>query len=265
MAGDWVKIRTSLWRDGRIKVASRKCRVNDATILGAFVALLSLADENADEDGTLIGYKPEDIDRLVDIEGFCSALDKSWINLDGEYVQLPNYQLHNGQSAKQRSKLTIRKREERTRQKRDKNATKHATREEKRREEILTPLPPENSLGHQPEIDPDLVKRTFEAFMEAYPKWEQWHRDAAFHAWCRFRCGYVADEVMAGLEIDKKSEAWHEEGGKYIPGVIKYIEEGRWRKGGRSIAALPAAVDEKNSEKLREIRARAAAMDEVTT
>jgi hypothetical protein len=107
--------------------------------LGALVTLWSFADQHADADGVLLGYTSDDLDSMVGVPGFCMALPSDWIDISGEWVKLPEYQEHNGTTAKTRAQATKRKRTERnvtnvpnvSRNDRDISVT----REEKRREE----------------------------------------------------------------------------------------------------------------------------------
>lgn len=146
MAGDWIKVRTVLPTDGRLKIVSRTCHATSVTALGALVTLWCFADAHADDDGVLIGYAPADVNSLVGLPGFCEALPSDWLDASGEWVKLPEYQEHNGTTAKTRAQATKRKRTERTvtnvpkmsRSDRDISVT----REEKRREDIKAPVVP---------------------------------------------------------------------------------------------------------------------------
>lgn len=151
-ADAWIKLRTKLPRDGRLRVASRVChalgvteyRTSVTLMLGAIATLWCLADEHADADGVLTGYTADAIDAEVGVPGFCAALPPEWINLDGQWVQLPEYQEHNGTTGKSRAQATKRKRKERavtpvadaSRSQRDTTVT----REEKSREEKSSPV-----------------------------------------------------------------------------------------------------------------------------
>lgn len=144
MAGDWIKVRTVLPNDGRLKIAAKKCHASSVTVLGALVTLWCLADSQADAEGVLVGYDKEDIDQLVRVPGFCDSLPADWIDLSSEWVKLPEYEEHNGSTAKSRAQSTKRKRHSRgvtdvpneSRSERDKSVT----REEKRREEKKEPI-----------------------------------------------------------------------------------------------------------------------------
>ena len=136
MSDDWIKVRTVLPTDGRLKIVSRTCHASTVTAFGALVTLWCLADSHAAPNGELVGYTKEDIDALVCLPGFCDALPADWIDITGEFVKLPDYQEHNGTSGKTRAQAAKRQRKHRdvtvsSRSERDTSVT----REEKRREE----------------------------------------------------------------------------------------------------------------------------------
>jgi hypothetical protein len=140
----WIKLRTKLPNDGRLRVVSRICHASTVTALGALVTLWCLADAQADDNGVIYGYTAEDINDLVKLPGFCEALPAEWVDLSGEWVKLPEYQEHNGTTGKSRSQATKRQQKVRSvtdvanpsRTERDKSVT----REEKRREDLKAPL-----------------------------------------------------------------------------------------------------------------------------
>jgi len=119
MAGDWIKVRTALANDGRVRMAAKTLKKSNAlgnattnaycvTVLGALVTLWSFADTQADENGLLIGYDFEDINELVGVDGFCESLPPDWIAEHEGWVKLPEYQQHNGKSAKKRAQTAKR-------------------------------------------------------------------------------------------------------------------------------------------------------------
>lgn len=136
-ASDWIKVRTVLPTDGRLRIASRKCHVLPVTVFGALVTLWCLADAHAAENGELVGYTADDVDALVGVPGFCSALPADWIDLSGEFVKLPNYQEHNGTTGKTRAQDAKRQKRHRstTEVSRDERDEKRTRGEEIREEE----------------------------------------------------------------------------------------------------------------------------------
>lgn len=107
------------------------------------------------EDGHDLCVTEKFIDRLVYCEGFGAALKKvGWLAGNDGKMEIPNFERHNGQSAKTRALAAERKRKSRARQ--EKNVTKtgqgerkshkiSVTREEKSREEQNTPKAPKGA------------------------------------------------------------------------------------------------------------------------
>ena len=125
MQDDWIKLRTSLFKDGRVLKVSRDCHALPVTVLGALAALWSLGDQYADSDGTIHGWTSTDFDREIGIDGFCESLPEEWIDLSGESIKLPKYIEHNGSTGKKRALDRRRKKLERetSRSQRDKFRT----------------------------------------------------------------------------------------------------------------------------------------------
>lgn len=128
-ADSWIKFRTKLPKDGRLRMVSRSCHADVVTdvvaaadrrnalvtlALGALARLWCLADDHADADGVLLGYTAEDVDAEVGVRGFCASLPPEWVDLSGPYVKLPDYQDHNGTTGKSRAQATKRKKKERS-------------------------------------------------------------------------------------------------------------------------------------------------------
>lgn len=143
-ASDWIKVRTILPTDGRLRIVSRKCHVLPVTAFGALVTLWCLADAHANENGELIGYTCDDIDAYVGVPGFCHALPSDWIESVGEFVKLPEYQEHNGTTAKTRAQDSKRQKRHRevtevSRNDRDKIRTREEKIREEKKEQKITP------------------------------------------------------------------------------------------------------------------------------
>lgn len=99
---EWIKMRGSLLKDGRVRILSRKLGTNVPSAVGHLFAFWWIADEFAGDDGVLHGWTKEDVDHEVGRKGFCEMLPSCWVDLSGEYVQMPNYTQHNGKTTKVR-------------------------------------------------------------------------------------------------------------------------------------------------------------------
>jgi hypothetical protein len=183
-ASDWIKVRTVLPSDGRLRIASRKCHVSTVTVFGALVTLWCLADSHAEESGMLVGYTAADIDALVEVPGFCAALPADWIDLTAEYVKLPEYQEHNGTTGKSRSMATKRQKKHRdvtdvSRTKRDTSVTRlEKKREEKKEEEPAEIIPLDGGS------DFIVTKAMAGEWSRAYPRIDVLGELRKARAWC---------------------------------------------------------------------------------
>lgn len=142
MAGDWIKIRTDLYEDQDVLQMSDILGTDDPTIVGLLVRFWSWADKQT-IDGSGIKLTENRIDSLVGRPGFSAALrEVGWLIGDDGNIQLPNFERHNGSSAKARALESEAKRLRRNNKKTsdklsDKCPTKNTenVRPEKRREE----------------------------------------------------------------------------------------------------------------------------------
>ena len=41
--------------------------------------------------------------------------------------------------------------------------------------------------------------------------------------------GATIDSILAALEAEKQSYSWREENGRFIPGIVKWLEKETWR------------------------------------
>lgn len=141
MAGDWIKMRIDLQTHPKIVRILSATGADKFRVIGGLHAVWSVFDTHS-EDGQLKGYTPELLDHVIGWQGFSRAMEAvGWLMFDGlETLQLPEFEAHNGQSAKRRAEDQKRKRDTRTspqsvRSVSADSADKKRTREEKRREE----------------------------------------------------------------------------------------------------------------------------------
>jgi hypothetical protein len=156
MAGDWIKMRSSLRSHPKVVRIASALQTDRLRIVGGLHAVWCLFDEHS-EDGHLCGYTPRALDEEIGLPGFSDLLIAvGWLQTDGnDEVSLPDFSTHNGASAKRRAQESERKRLERIasadRPQDGANssalkADKKRTREEKRREDKKKPpLPPEGA------------------------------------------------------------------------------------------------------------------------
>lgn len=142
MAGDWIKMRIDLAEDPAVIGMAEALGLDEFAVVGRLHVLWGWADSQS-RDGHARGVTEKWIDRKVQRDGFAAAMAAAgWLLLRDGGIEFPNFDRHNGETAKQRGLATNRKKK--SREKVTQNVT-HAsrherdetvTREEKRREEI---------------------------------------------------------------------------------------------------------------------------------
>lgn len=164
MAADWIKMRVNLRDDPAVISVAISLGIEEDTVVGKLHRLWSWADQHAKEGVATVS--PQWLDRYLGAPNFCERLSEvGWMKIENDKVSFPNFDRHNGKSAKTRLYSAERKRVSRKCHKNvtkmsQKNVTdvtqhtaqhvtnfcdKSVTREEKRREEKnkdKNPLPP---------------------------------------------------------------------------------------------------------------------------
>jgi hypothetical protein len=114
MAGDWIKMRTTLWTAPEVvRIVSASMRP-PAHVIGALHYLWSTFDAHS-SDGSLTGMPPGTFDSATEFDGFEGLMvDVGWLvveTVDGvTHWKLPRYEEHNGPTAKRRAQEQKRKR-----------------------------------------------------------------------------------------------------------------------------------------------------------
>lgn len=135
MAGDWIKMRTDLFTHPKVVRIASALKADRLRTVGGLMSVWCLFDAHS-TDGHLEGYDLVTVDELIGWQGFSAAMRTvGWLDENPEGLALPEFDKHNGQSAKRRAQDSDRKRAGRLSAS---DADKNGTREEKRREELTT-------------------------------------------------------------------------------------------------------------------------------
>ena len=103
MAGDWIKMRVNLAADPQVINVARLLDCSEFKVVGLLHWLWSWADAHT-EDGRAVGIDCKWINKQTDTEGFCQALVRvGWLHMEDDWIQIPNFDSHNGASAKSRA------------------------------------------------------------------------------------------------------------------------------------------------------------------
>ena len=152
MAGDWIKMRVNLASDPAVIGMSIALGLDEDTVVGKLHRIWSWADQHT-EDGHAEGVTAEWVDSLVGVENFSSLLEKQgWMRIKKSGITIPNFEVHNGKSAKTRALATKRKVTERSRKGHAPAVTKTGLEKRREREERKPTSRP--MLVSHPKSDP---------------------------------------------------------------------------------------------------------------
>lgn len=130
-------MRKTLLTDPRVSKTSRTLRYERHAVIGALFHLWTIGD---DHGGFLEGMDTDWLNTLIGVPGFAEALPPDWIEITPEGIRLPNYEAHNGTTAKKRAQAANRQQtlrdKDASRNERDERNADSVTREDKSREEV---------------------------------------------------------------------------------------------------------------------------------
>lgn len=162
MAGDWIKMRSDLFTHPKVVLMASALKADKSPALkadrlrtvGGLMSVWCLFDAHS-IDGRLAGYSFEAIDEHVGVAGFARAMAGiEWLMTTDEGLVLPDFDTHNGQSAKRRAQDADRKREDRkmSGSKADKMRTREEKSREEKKEQDQEQMPPTASAPTAPDL-----------------------------------------------------------------------------------------------------------------
>lgn len=165
MAGDWIKMRTTLAADPAVIAMACALNLDEHTVVGKLHALWSWADGQCRDDGHAHGVTFVWLDRYVRADGFAASMEKvGWLIASDDGITFPKFDRHNTEPSKTRALAAKRKQKQRISERDGKRDISHAstvTREEKRREEENTPKPP---------FESSTFEQSFKEFWDVFPQ-----------------------------------------------------------------------------------------------
>ncbi len=212
MAGDWIKIEHTLPDKPEVDQMAAALSIDHDAVVGKLIRVWIWADQNT-LDGNAVGVTSAFLDRISFCPGFANAMRKAgWLNgIDGA-LEFPNFDRHNGQTAKTRA-LTNR-RVAKSRQGCNENVTLAALQNplpEKRREETdsVRPFVASDHISEWPEA----ISRAATAAKRLWPSkrpeakdWEELEK-AAFLSISLFTEDWFQDAVNGTVVKHAKTPA----------------------------------------------------------
>jgi len=214
MAGDWIKWVKGLGFRSEVLTVARMLNVHRGVVALACMELWEYADTET-VDGNVVGASVDIIDAKVCLPGFSNALKSvGWMEETAEGVRLPDFERHNGKSAKLRAGKT----------KRQKNWRENVD------APVDTPAPTASSSREEKRIYKDTPaepeRSPFDDFWTAYPRKKS--KGSAAKAWKVKGCGKITERIMAALSAAKASPDWTKDGGKWIPYPATWLNAEGW-------------------------------------
>jgi len=225
MAGEWIKIETSLSDKPEVLRISRRLGIDKDCVVGKLARVWGWFDKNS-VDGVVDGVVDADIDAIAYQDGFASALvSVGWLLVDSDLcrVSVPNFQRHNGESAKKRalkSERQARWRRSGSEEVDDTASTCASTREEKRREE-------KKDISKASPSHP--AAAGFDEFWTAWPKNERKQDKASCQRhWKLHSLGNVQTLIIDDVRAKRGTKKWQE---GFIEAPLVYLRGKRWEDG----------------------------------
>jgi hypothetical protein len=161
MANDWLKVNLDIHEKPEVMEIASMLSMNVLDVVGRLIRVWAWFDKNT-ENGHAKRVTYVTVDHFVGHTGFAEAMNiVGWLEQEDTGLSIPNFDRHNGESAKKRALAAERQRKSRS-QKDVTLSQKSVTREEKRREEIKSSRPPQELKAHPQVIhsqDPERVNK----------------------------------------------------------------------------------------------------------
>lgn len=211
MAGDWMMIDLELADKPEVHQIASALGIDSDAVVGKLIRVWAWFDKQT-VDGNALSVTPALINRLAAHNNFASAMaGAGWLASSDAGLKMPNFDRWNGKSAKKRALASRRVQRWRDADVNAGSVTKSLP--EKRREKI-TPIAPFSG-----------------AFLKFWNSWPRHHRkEAKGDCWEKWRKGdldLVVEEIIAHVEALKRG-AWLEDGGKFIPAPLVYLNKRKW-------------------------------------
>lgn len=160
-------------------------------------------------NGHAISVTSKTLNQISGHANFVEAMrNAGWLEGQDGAISFPNFERHNGETAKKRGLASKRKVTQRSRSQRDYSVTRVD------KSKSNTPIPPSG------------------AFLKFWGLWPASNRKQAqgvcWDLWRKRDLDIQADAILAHVDGMKQSADWRKEGGEYIPAPRVYLNQRRW-------------------------------------
>jgi flagellar biosynthesis GTPase FlhF len=103
MAGDWIKLQKDTPDKPEVLAIASRMNLDPDAVVGKLVRIWSWFDTHT-VDGNALSVTFSLLDRLAGVTGFAEQMTfVGWLNQEGHVLTLPNFEYHNGETAKKRA------------------------------------------------------------------------------------------------------------------------------------------------------------------
>lgn len=240
MAGDWIKVEHAMPDKPEVDQLAAKLGIDHDAVVGKLLRFWIWADAQS-IDGNALAVTPSFLDRLTNCPGFATGLlDVGWLISRNGRFSVPNFDRHNGQTAKSRA-LT----KDRVKRSRNDHSVTKAHPEKRREEKSIVSASAETNPCKSPS---GVYHPSFEIWWKAYPRRTQ--KANAYKAWkaagktLRNGCGLsVTDAVARLLDAATAFAASPKGKGQFVPHPATWLnracyddDRATWQDGGNAAA-----------------------------
>ncbi len=139
MAGDWIKFEVATSDKPEVWAIAGILGIDPDAVIGKLLRVWAWFDQHT-TDGNAPSVSCALLDRCVGVTGFCDAVTQAgWLYNDGKVIHIPNFDAHNGETAKKRCQTAKRvAKHKKSNQKVTQQALPSALPKEDNREDIKT-------------------------------------------------------------------------------------------------------------------------------
>jgi len=239
MAGDWLKIETATPDKPEVYQVAAALGIDPDAAFGKLFRAWIWFDQNT-EDGNAPIVTKMIIDRVTGIPGFSDAMISiGWLIDEGETIHLPNFDRHNGKTAKKRA-VTARRVSGHKEKKRQGNAESNANSNDEGNASNVT-----KALPREEKSNTSIYNAREFQVTDEHREYSRFHRlPDPDEQILLFQEHYSGRGHISIDELDKLFRKWLVRAKGYTKGVKSETGRGTGGAGARSSAAEQTADDE---------------------
>ena len=204
MAGSWIKFDTSTSDKPEVWEIASKLDIDPDAVVGKLLRVWTWFDEQTNAGTNAPSVSKALLDRRVSVSGFVSAMiEVGWMIEEDGALSLPNFDRHNGETAKKRALTAKRvaKHGKTNASSVSASVSSALAREEKRREDITNKQP-------HPFLDDKEFVTLFESFQSASSQSHNWFPgQEIYDSWLYDLTRFPIDEAKKILRLSTSAGA----------------------------------------------------------